>query len=56
MLPETFQRVHRSHIVNFAYAARIVSEGGARFVVLKTGTRVPIGRAYSARIQQQLIG
>jgi DNA-binding LytR/AlgR family response regulator len=47
--------VHRSHIVNFAYAERIVSEGGSKFIVLKTGTRVPIGRACATQVQHQLI-
>lgn len=55
MLPASFQRVHRSHIVNFAQAERIVSEAGGKFVVLTNGRRVPIGRAYSAQVEQRLI-
>lgn len=55
MLPESFQRVHRSHIVNFAQAERIISEGGGKVVVLKNGSRVPIGRAYSAQVEQRLL-
>ena len=55
LLPESFQRVHRSHIVNFAHAQRIVSEGGGKCVVLTNGKRVPIGRAYSAQVEKRLI-
>lgn len=55
MLPDSFQRVHRSHIVNFAHAERIISEGGGKVVVLKNGSRVPIGRAYSAQVERRLL-
>jgi DNA-binding LytR/AlgR family response regulator len=45
VLPPTFRRVHRSHIVNIAHAQRIVTDkSGARRVVLSNGSSVPISR------------
>jgi DNA-binding LytR/AlgR family response regulator len=46
VLPATFRRVHRSHIVNLAHVLRIVTDKqGARRVMLSNGSSVPISRS-----------
>jgi two-component system, LytTR family, response regulator len=45
MLPSSFVRIHRSHIVNLAMVESFLSEEGARFrVVLRDGTRLAVSR------------
>lgn len=56
MLPPTFKRVHRSHIVNLSHVQRIAThEGGARHVELSNGAHVPIGRAYAGELSGDVI-
>lgn len=46
LLPEQFQRIHRSYIVNTRYIQRLsVVAGGRYFVELKDGSELPIGRS-----------
>ena len=55
MLPSTFRRVHRSHIVNLAYAKRIVTKpSGSRAVELSNGTQVPISRAEAKALARDI--
>lgn len=56
LLPATFRRVHRSHIVNLAHVERIdTHEGGRRSVLLSTGASVPLSRSYLAELAGELI-
>jgi DNA-binding LytR/AlgR family response regulator len=56
LLPGTFRRVHRSHIVNLAHVERIVThDGGRRSVLLATGTDVPLSRSYLGELSDDLI-
>lgn len=57
LLPDTFQRVHRSHIVNLAHARQVrVSESGGRSVLLANGSEVPVSRSYADALAQRWIG
>ena len=49
-----FVRVHRSAIVNLAVVKAVVPRrSGDRMVVLRDGTRLRVGRQYSARLLQR---
>ena len=49
-----FLRVHRSAIVNLALVKAVVPRrSGDRVVVLRDGTRLRVGRLYSARLLQR---
>jgi two-component system LytT family response regulator len=49
-----FLRVHRSAIVNLALVQAVVPRrSGDRLVVLRDGTRLRVGRLYSARLLQR---
>ena len=49
-----FVRVHRSAIVNLALVKAVVPRrSGDRMVVLRDGTRLRVGRQYSARLLQR---
>jgi two-component system LytT family response regulator len=49
-----FLRVHRSAIVNLAVVKAVVPRrSGDRVVVLRDGTRLRVGRLYSARLLQR---
>lgn len=57
LLPSTFQRVHRSHIVNLMQAKRIfIDESGSRRVLLANGSEVPVSRSYIDTLAKRLIG
>ena len=46
LLPEQFQRIHRSYIVNIKLVKRLLVVAGGRYLAeLKDGTEVPIGRS-----------
>lgn len=51
LLPQDFQRVHRSHIVNLAQVRGL--EAG--ILQLSNGSTLPVGRAYSQRLSTHLI-
>ncbi len=55
--PRTFLRVHRSAIVNLQHVKEIRTDAaeGDGFVVMRDGQKVPISRAYRARITQLLV-
>ncbi|QWT47260.1 PAS domain-containing transcriptional regulator [Azospira inquinata] len=51
-----FLRVHRSHIIAMAYAARLEKEGDRQWVVMATfpASRVPISRGRTAAVAERL--
>jgi two-component system LytT family response regulator len=55
--PKIFLRVHRSAIVNLQHVKEIRTDAqeGDGFVMMRDGQRVPISRAYRARITQLLV-
>ncbi len=56
LLPDSFQRVHRSHIVNLLHARQIrVNESGGRSVLLGNGSEVPVGRSYADALAKRLM-
>lgn len=53
--PETFIRVHRSAIVNIERIQKLVGGSeGAFSIILQTGTVVPLGPSYRARLEHVL--
>lgn len=56
-LPETFLRVHRSHIVNTGHIAALERDpSGVGELVLETGARVPVSRRILPRVRGALRG
>lgn len=56
VLPPQFKRVHRSHIVNLEHMDRMLMlDGGARVILMKNGTRVPVSRAGAKALSSDLI-
>ena len=56
VLPPTFRRVHRSHIVNLAHARRVITKpSGSRSVELSNGTQVPISRGEAKALAQDMV-
>lgn len=54
-LPDTFLRVHRSHIVNTAYVQRLERDpGGAGNLLLSNGTRIPVSRRILPHVRDAL--
>jgi DNA-binding LytR/AlgR family response regulator len=57
VLPQTFRRIHRSHIVNLAHARRIATDpNGNRHVLLSNGSRVPISRGQAKDLARDITG
>ena len=57
VLPKTFRRIHRSHIINLAYARSIVTDAsGNRHVLLSNGSQVPISRGQARELAQDITG
>jgi len=55
LLPSTFVRCHRSWLVNLRYADRLQTTRGSRNeLVMKDGTRVPVGRSRLAALRAVL--
>ncbi|WP_166923246.1 LytR/AlgR family response regulator transcription factor [Flavobacterium poyangense] len=56
LLPETFERIHKSYILSWQQAEKIVVEAGGKYSMqLKSGALLPIGRARYKEIKQKLI-
>lgn len=54
-LPAAFQRVHKSYIVDLRQVARMVSAAGARHaLILRDGTRIPVGRTRVGAVRARL--
>lgn len=57
ILPQTFLRVHRSHIVNLDFARRLHVFSGSRYELeMRDGTKVPVGRTSVAGLRGRLTG
>jgi DNA-binding LytR/AlgR family response regulator len=55
ILPEPFQRIHKSYIVNLDEAESIVAHPGSKYeLCLKGGISVPIGRTYISSLRRRL--
>lgn len=55
-LPETFIRVHRSHIVDWNRVKSMEIQSGSRYaVVLSNGRKIPVGRSKAAALRKTLI-
>lgn len=53
LLPPSFKRVHRSHIVNLRFARELgTDESGRRSLTLANGSRVPVSRVYAAELRK----
>jgi len=51
LLPPTFQRIHRSYVINAALLQAVVpGPRGGRVANLPNGTRLPIGRTYESDV------
>jgi two-component system, LytTR family, response regulator LytT len=56
VLPPTFKRVHRSHIVNLSHVVKILTHaGGRRTVVLPNGVTVPATRSHMDKLSDDVI-
>lgn len=56
ILPEQFQRIHKSHIVNLALARNILSNPGSKYeLMLDEGTILPVGRVYIGHLKKRLL-
>ena len=53
--PDTFYRIHRSHIVNIERIKELQPWfNGEYVVILRNGTRLPLSRGYRDKLQEQL--
>lgn len=56
LLPETFERIHKSYILCWEQANKIVVEAGGKYSMqLKNGDLLPIGRSKYKEIKNKLI-
>ena len=52
ILPNNFERIHRSYIVNLDFVERIISHSGSKYTIeLKNNTKLPLGRSYAKKIK-----
>jgi two-component system response regulator LytT len=56
LLPETFVRVHRSHLVDWNRVVSIEIQSGSRYgLTLRNGRKIPVGRSKAAALKQKLL-
>ncbi len=56
LLPETFERIHKSYILCWEQADKIVVEAGGKYSIqLKNGILLPIGRSKYKEIKNKLV-
>ncbi|QSW88339.1 response regulator transcription factor [Flavobacterium endoglycinae] len=56
LLPETFERIHKSYILCWEQAEKIVVEAGGKYSMqLKNGELLPIGRSKYKEIKNKLV-
>jgi len=56
ILPEHFERIHKSYILNLHFAKRFCAHEGSRYnVELKDGTILPVGRGWYKEIKEKLL-
>lgn len=52
ILPDNFERIHRSYIVNLDFISKIISYSGSRYQIeLKNSIRLPLGRSYVKKLR-----
>lgn len=57
LLSTTFQRVHRSHLVNMVHVRQVLThDSGGRSVLLANGSEVPVSRSCIDALGKRLIG
>jgi two-component system, LytTR family, response regulator LytT len=55
VLPDAFQRVHRSYIVRLSEIDRLIAREGTRYEIhLRSGQRIPVGRTRHRQLREQL--
>lgn len=55
LLPDGFVRCHRSYLVNLDYAERFAVSSGSRYaLVLRDGTRIPVGRSHVETVRGRM--
>ena len=56
LLPDRFERIHKSYLVNLQQAEKIVVSPGSRYeLILKTGEILPIGRSKYKELKNKMI-
>ncbi|MEO1243337.1 MAG: LytTR family DNA-binding domain-containing protein [Pseudomonadota bacterium] len=56
ILPDTFERIHKSYIVRLDQIEQFETQEGSRyFVVLKTGDRLPVGRTRYKSLKERYV-
>jgi len=54
-LPNSFVRVHRSHVINLKYVDSLLTKSGSNYqILLSTGQILPVGRVYLREIRRYL--
>lgn len=56
LLPDGFERIHKSYLVNFQQVEKILINPGTRYgILLKTGEILPVGRSKYKEIKYKMI-
>lgn len=56
LLPPLFERIHKSYIICWTEAEKLVVEAGGRYnILLKNGELVPVGRSKYKQIKQKFV-
>lgn len=56
LLPDSFERIHKSYLVNIEQAERIMVSSGTRYgLLLKTGQVLPMGRSRYKELKNKMI-
>ncbi|GEN66213.1 LytR/AlgR family response regulator transcription factor [Chryseobacterium rhizosphaerae] len=56
LLPDQFERIHKSYLVNFSQVEKVLVNTGTRYsVLLKTGEVLPVGRSKYKELKNKMI-
>ncbi|WP_230038371.1 LytTR family DNA-binding domain-containing protein [Chryseobacterium sp. Bi04] len=56
LLPDQFERIHKSYLVNFLQVDKVLVNIGTRYsVLLKTGEVLPVGRSKYKELKNKMI-
>lgn len=56
LLPDTFERIHKSYLISLAQAEKILIQPGGRYgLLLKTGEMLPVGRSRYRDLKDKMI-
>lgn len=56
LLPNSYERIHKSYLVSLALAEKIVVEPGSKYsLLLKNGELLPIGRSRYAELKERMV-